>query len=194
VGSSLIRHMRSNLIAYLALLLALGGTATAAANLVIPRNSVRSAQVADHSLQRVDFANGTLLQGPRGFRGPAGSRGAKGDPGPAAVSAGTPVLSVITATATMGGLTGTAARAAATCPEGTSVVGGGYLIPPNARPDLDIVVRESRSTPLPGDLPSDPPNSWIVFAYVKNASPIRGVDALPGITIVARCARVELVP
>jgi hypothetical protein len=92
----------------------------------------------------------------------------------------------------MGGLTGTAGGAAATCPDDSSVVGGGYLIPQNARPDLDIRISESRPTPVADDpAPGMPPNSWVVYAYVKNASPIRGVDALPFVYVFARCARIE---
>ena len=65
--------------------------------------------------------------------------------------------------AMMGGLTGTAARAAATCPRAPHLGCRRRLSDSAERcTDLDIVVRESRPTPLPADAPSDPPNSWIV--------------------------------
>jgi hypothetical protein len=92
----------SNVIASLALFVALGGASYAAvalpANSVgteqlkksavsaakLKRNAVSSAKVKDGSLQRGDFASGTLLQGPQGpqgLQGPQGVKGAKGDPG-----------------------------------------------------------------------------------------------------------------
>ena len=81
-------HVRSNLVAYLALFVALGGTSYAAVKL--PRNSVGTAQIKKNavtgpkvkngSLGRVDFAAGQL---PAGAQGPAGPAGAKGDQGPA---------------------------------------------------------------------------------------------------------------
>lgn len=86
----------SNVIASLALFVALGGASYAAvalpANSVgttqlkksavsaakLKRNAVSSAKVKDGSLQRGDFASGTLLQGPQGLQG---VQGPKGDPG-----------------------------------------------------------------------------------------------------------------
>jgi hypothetical protein len=47
----------------------------------INRNAVSSAKVKDGSLQRGDFASGTLLQGPQGPQGIQGLPGPKGDPG-----------------------------------------------------------------------------------------------------------------
>jgi hypothetical protein len=93
------RHVRSNLVAYLALFVALGGTSWAAVSL--PRNSVGSAQlksnavtsakVRDGSLQLRDFrsADRTRLRGPAGAAGapgPAGAAGAAGAIGPAGPS------------------------------------------------------------------------------------------------------------
>jgi hypothetical protein len=76
-------------VAYLALFLALGGTAFAAASL--PRNSVgskqlrnnavTSAKVRNGSLTARDFRNGSLPRGPQGPAGPAGPAGPQGPPG-----------------------------------------------------------------------------------------------------------------
>jgi hypothetical protein len=89
----------SNVIASLALFVALGGASYAAvalpANSVgtkqlktnavtgskLKRNAVSSAKVKDGSLQRGDFASGTLLHGPQGPTGRQGVQGPKGDPG-----------------------------------------------------------------------------------------------------------------
>jgi hypothetical protein len=101
----------SNVIASLALFVALGGASYAAVALPahsvgtkqlkkdaitaskLKRDAVSSAKIKDGSLERGDFASGTLLQGPQGPQGlhgpqgpqgptgPQGVQGAKGDPG-----------------------------------------------------------------------------------------------------------------
>jgi hypothetical protein len=49
----LLHHLRSNLVAYLALFIALGGTSYAVIRL--PANSVGAAQIKNHVIQRVKF-------------------------------------------------------------------------------------------------------------------------------------------
>jgi hypothetical protein len=118
-------HLRRNLVAYLALFVALGGTSYAATALSknsvgaaqIKRNAVNTAKVRDGSLLARDFRPGQLPAGPRGVAGtqglpgPAGADGAPGATGAAgpgavkllritSVSDGTPV-----ALATVGPLT-----------------------------------------------------------------------------------------
>src|SRR5712692_2536391 len=66
-------------VACLALLLALGGTGYAAIRL--PRNSVTTVQVKDHSLLAVDFKAGQIPPGPVGPTGPAGPQGPAGPAG-----------------------------------------------------------------------------------------------------------------
>ena len=85
----LVAHLRSHGIAYLALFVALGGTAYAVSlppNSVdtkqlkngavtkkkIKQGAVTSAKVRDRTLKGKDFAPGVLLQGPTGPTGPAG--------------------------------------------------------------------------------------------------------------------------
>jgi hypothetical protein len=85
--SRVIGHVRANVVGYLALFVALGGTSYAAIRL--PTNSVKAAQIAsgavrsaevkDRSLLAKDFKLGQL---PGGARGPAGTPGAPGAPGP----------------------------------------------------------------------------------------------------------------
>src|SRR5438105_10070350 len=75
-----------------ALLLALGGTGYAAQRLVLPRNSVTTVQVKDHSLLARDFKSGQLPRGaagPAGATGPAGPAGATGPAGPAGATGAT---------------------------------------------------------------------------------------------------------
>jgi len=66
----MLTHIRSNLVAYVALFVALGGTSVAATKALLPANSVGTRQVIDRSLLRQDFKPGQL---PRGARGPRGS-------------------------------------------------------------------------------------------------------------------------
>lgn len=95
------RHLRQNLIAYVALFVALSGTSYAAATKLLPPNTVGTRQVVDGSLQARDFRAGQLprgargrageagppgpqgLVGPQGTPGPAGAAGLQGPPGPA---------------------------------------------------------------------------------------------------------------
>jgi hypothetical protein len=72
-------------LAAIALFLALGGVSYAAAKL--PRNSVTTAQVKDHSLLAKDFARGQIPRGPVGPAGPAGPTGPAGPAGPAGSAA-----------------------------------------------------------------------------------------------------------
>jgi hypothetical protein len=81
MASTLIRHIRSNVIAYLALFVALGGTSYAAirlpadsvGNRQIKNSAVTSGKVRNGTLRGQDFAAGTLRRGVRGPEGPAGS-------------------------------------------------------------------------------------------------------------------------
>ena len=87
--ATLTSHMRHNVVAYLALFIALGGSSYAAirlpANSVgskqIKPNAVRSSDVKNASLAAIDFKAGQLPAGPRGPQGPPGGRGATGPAG-----------------------------------------------------------------------------------------------------------------
>jgi len=79
----------ANVIASLALFVALGGVSWAAVTLPansvgkrqLKRNAVTSAKVANGSLKKADFAAGQLPTGRRGATGPAGPHGERGDTG-----------------------------------------------------------------------------------------------------------------
>ena len=84
--SAALRHLRGNLVAYLALLVALSSTSYAAASKLGPRNSVGTAQVVNGSLQKVDLSKKAVAalrgaRGARGLRGITGSPGLAGAPG-----------------------------------------------------------------------------------------------------------------
>jgi hypothetical protein len=73
-------------VALLALFFALGGTAFAAGNALLPRDSVGTTQVVNGSLQTNDLSKTAQRAlkgktGPRGPVGPAGAAGAQGPPG-----------------------------------------------------------------------------------------------------------------
>lgn len=130
------RHLRRNLVAYVALLFALGGGSYAAAATLLPANSVGTRQVINHSLLKQDFKAGQL---PRGRRGPAGSIGPQGATGPSGPTGtvgprgpqGPPgpvdlVYSEVTATVAAGAN----GSAQAGCPGGMVVTGGGAMTDP----------------------------------------------------------------
>jgi Collagen triple helix repeat (20 copies) len=85
------RHLRHNAIAYVALVLAMGGTSYAATTL--PANSIGTRQLQNgavtgqkvraHSLLAQDFKLGQLSSGVKGNTGAAGLQGPKGDSGTA---------------------------------------------------------------------------------------------------------------
>jgi Collagen triple helix repeat (20 copies) len=83
----LFQHLRRNLVAYLALFVALSGTGYAASAKLLPKNSVGSAQVINGSLLKSDLSKKTLaaLRGRTGARGPIGLPGSQGATGPQGV-------------------------------------------------------------------------------------------------------------
>ena len=136
----------ANVVAMLALFVALGGTGIAAG--VVPAgsvgtpqlkaNAVTSGKVKNGTLKAADFAKGQLKAGPRGVTGPAGATGATGAIGPAGVVDTSlfysklqadarylrgPLISVVAtsdpvAASSFGGGT-------ATCPAGYAAIAGG---------------------------------------------------------------------
>ena len=79
----LISYIKLHHVALFALFFALGGTAFAAGNALLPGNSVGTKQVINGSLQANDLSKTarTALKGNRGPTGPAGAQGAQGATG-----------------------------------------------------------------------------------------------------------------
>jgi hypothetical protein len=75
------RYVRRHHLALLALFFALGGTAVAAGNALLPKNSVGSAQVVNGSLAKADLSK-KAVKALKGNRGARGLRGAVGPQGP----------------------------------------------------------------------------------------------------------------
>lgn len=88
----------ANVMATIAVFVALGGTGYAATKL--PRNSVGSEQVRNQSLKQEDLAPG-VIQGARGPRGPEGGPGAQGAQGPPGVAS---IITAVSKTVTQLGL------------------------------------------------------------------------------------------
>jgi Collagen triple helix repeat (20 copies) len=70
----------SMVVAIVALLVALSGTAVAASSM-LPANSVGSRQIVNHSIRKIDLGT-ALPRGPRGRQGPQGIEGERGPTGP----------------------------------------------------------------------------------------------------------------
>ena len=137
--AGIARHVRGNLVGYLALLVALSGTSYAATTL-LPRNSVGSAQVIDRSLRAHDFRPGQLPRGargepgplgergetgPRGEKGERGERGERGVQGPPGIARTTTVSTQVCAYGLACDLAMRGQTARASCPAGTILLGGG---------------------------------------------------------------------
>jgi hypothetical protein len=115
----------SNVVACIALFVALGSGAYAATQLPknsvgskqIKKNAVNSAKVKDRSLKAVDFKEGQLPAGPRGPEGPKGEKGATGAAGATSVVVRRAVEPAVG--------TGTLATESVECEAGEHLVGGG---------------------------------------------------------------------
>ena len=118
--SSASRHLRRNLVAYLALLVALSGTSYAAATTLLPSNSVGTRQVINGSLLKKDFKSGQL---PRGRQGDPGD---PGDPGPPGIATVGSVSGPAGPMCMQSGGACQVGSSTATCPAGSVVVGGGW--------------------------------------------------------------------
>jgi hypothetical protein len=135
-------HVRGNVVAYLALFVALGGTSYAAVKLPaasvgtkqlkngavtakkIRTGAVGAAAITPGALTAAAFAPGTLLQGAGGPAGPIGPKGAMGPAGAAGPAGPTAVVqrygsSVNVATNQIG-------TASASCNAGERATGGGF--------------------------------------------------------------------
>lgn len=172
---SVFRHLRGNLVAYVALLFALAGTSYAAGTAVLPANSVGTKQVIDHSLLSKDFKAGQLPRGARGPAGPRGSVGAQGPAGPAgpAGAAGAPgapgpagPINLTYATDSVVVAAGASGIAVATCPSGLVVTGGGGFTD-SADPTVSVTNSDWTASTA-----SAPPDSWFVTAHNGSAAAV----------------------
>ena len=75
----IVRYLRQHHLGLIAVFIAVTGTAYAA---TLPRNSVGTKQVVNHSLLQKDFKSGELPRGTLGVEGPRGPEGPEGPEGP----------------------------------------------------------------------------------------------------------------
>jgi hypothetical protein len=156
----------ANVTALLALFFALSAGSYAAVNL--PKNSVTTKQVKDHSLLGRDFTQGQIPRGPQGPAGPAGSAGPQGPQGP-------PGPTNLATLQTANGPTSYVApldvgSSEAVCPTGTKAVSGGGAVISGAGDGMAV----SQAT-------SDR-HSWFVIAVNNSSSTTETIQA------VAYCA------
>jgi len=154
----ILRHLRSNPVAYLALFIALGGTSVAAVSAVLPKNSVGTLQVRNGSLLKQDFRAGQL---PAGAAGAAGAAGPAGPAGPAGAAGATTITQ---RTVAMGPFQN-AGGGAVSCNAGQKVVSGGAQI---SLPGTGDYLQYS--TPLT--------NGWSAGAYIGSGTKILVATAL----------------
>jgi hypothetical protein len=167
VPRRILSHLAGNGVAYLALFFALSGGAAFAATVALPRNSVGSLQVKDHSLLKKDFKAGQIpagkagAAGPAGPAGPAGAAGAAGPAGPAGPSGASATYTVHKVT--VAGSAASFTVVTSVCPSGSKLVSGGFA------------GKQDASSPVVTDRPG--------IATVEGAS--GSVDAASGTTATA---------
>ena len=150
--ASIFSHARHNLVAYLALFVALGGTSYAAINLPaksvgtkqLRAGAVKSSAVKDRSLLARDFKAGQLPAGAQGLPGSTGATGAVGTNG---------ATNVTMRWASSGG----AQTGQVNCLAGERATGGGYGVAPASS------LRFTSSTPEPNVIGAAP-TGWSVTA------------------------------
>jgi hypothetical protein len=167
--AGLFQHVRRNLVAYLALFIALTSTGYAASSKLLPKNSVGSVQVINGSLQKVDISKRAIasLHGARGARGPQGVQGLQGAQGASGAKGGTGAagppgpanLTYVTETVAVG--VGLSSTAYAECPAGMVVTGGGEFTDQFNTTGLNVTDSDWAPSTLNG-----PPTRW--FATIHN--------------------------
>jgi hypothetical protein len=165
----------ANVMATIAVFVALGGTSVAAVSL--KRNSVGSAQIKNGSLTGDDVQNNSLSGGDiksltgKDFKGgqlPQSAQGPPGPQGPAGAAGATNVV-IRTGTKAIAENTPGGVAAQADCQAGERAVGGGSTL---SEGYSDDVLQTSR--PLTGA--AGTPNAWSAV-YVVGAHPARTITA-----------------
>lgn len=170
-------YVRRHHIALLALFFTLGGTAFAAGNALLPKNSVGSAQVINGSLQTKDLSGKarTALKGNRGPQGPAGAAGAQGPKGATGaqgvqgVQGAAGATNVIVKRVDVSLPAGSSANAVAVCPAGSKATGGG--LNPGGITSAASLTKSYPSTGGVGQAADgDVPTAWGGWAFNSTGS------------------------
>jgi hypothetical protein len=176
----------ANVMATLALFVALGGSSYAAVRLSansvhsreIARNAVKgseisnssvgSAEVRNASLQPVDFAK--LPTGPRGERGATGPRGTRGEQGPIGLTGAAGTNAATNAQVRLGAPVDVAAGGMTTlqtpCNPGERAISGGASVQPSSAAGFVQVTSSYPDPPTAGATPT----SWAVGVYNQAAN------------------------
>jgi hypothetical protein len=163
----------ANVVATLALFLALAGVGYAATKLPkdsvgtaqLKKSAVTSAKVKDGSLRSADFAAGQIPAGPTGpagATGPAGPQGPKGDRGETGAPGkqGAPGLSDEETVDTFSEFNSEDVKSEqVSCPAGTTVIGGGAVTFGGAGPEIAI------SESLPESTTEGESHRWFAEAH-----------------------------
>lgn len=188
----------ANVVATLALFIALGGSSYAAIVITgknVKNNSLTTKDIKNRSLLKKDFKAGQLPRGPAGLQGssgPKGDTGPQGGPGPqgakgAAGPQGAPGLSGLeTVTSTSETNSFSAKSWTVRCPAGKKAVSGGY--------DLNIseptFFHNTPPVVAVDNRPQDD-DGWFVWAMEDNSwSGGAGLTSGWSITVFVKCALV----
>ena len=162
-------HLRHNVVGYLALFVALGGSSYAA--VALPANSVRAKQLRKDSVSSSKVKNGSLLkrdfktgQLPRGPAGLPGLEGADGTDGADGADGANGATNVTARWASSGGV----ATAVSLCLPGERATGGGFGA---------VGVQFARSAPEVDA--ADTPIGWSVTATSDQYFSVYAVCAAP---------------
>ena len=167
----------STAISVIALCLAAGGTAVAAATIDsgdVRNNSLRGVDVKNKSLTKKDFKGS--VRGPRGLRGPRGFRGAQGPKGATGTAGATNVAIRAGTSATFS--TATPGAFKAECQPGERAVGGGVDVSgeSDTAPTGSSIVTETFPTPK---TPGATPTGWQTSVTKQGA----GTDTATGYVV-----------
>lgn len=166
-------HVRANVVGYLALFVALGGTSFAAAAVDFQPNSVGTAQlkknavisskVKDGSLVGRDFRRGSL---PAGRRGAPGKRGRRGPPGP--------FITRLPSGRTLRGVYGAAGRATKRDETLSDSISFGIAVRPAPAVHFVAPGKRNQACPQSRAFVSARPGNLCIFGY--RAQNVRHVD------------------
>lgn len=174
--TAVARYSRRYHVALLALFVGLGGTSVAAGKLVLPRNSVGTAQLANGAVTKrkisqravIALTHSRGLAGARGARGLQGTQGSQGLQGPAG-GRGSPGTHLIVRYGVKGVPSPTLDSVDASCAAGEHALGGGGG---NGLVDStgDAVVRSEPLTDGARSASGSAPNGWRIVAAQQGSS------------------------
>ena len=182
-------HVRSNVIGYLALFVALSGTAWAATELEknevkskhigkgqvktadLAKNAVASPKVADGSLLERDFAAGQLPRGERGLPGETG------EPGPPGISGREVIRALSNVDAN------DSKQVTAFCPPGKKAIAGGTWINPDNGSVPVAITKDS--------IPVNLITGEVSEAWVGRATEMSPTDTAWSVDVRVICANVS---